>query len=371
MNTEKVFAAESNKAEFLRVDHVDTLYDGREIDSKGREYRRRLVDVYDESDPLEVARMREIGDAWEGELMANPQWLPPVADPDNPGKLIIPDDNKAAQWLYRDFQSNQDTGFMEEWASTLFPTARALFPLQRIYDGGRVLPSRRSEKRAKYLFSTMVDGLGLRSRARIYAEELLEVASSAPSDRLKVVSLGCGAGVPNIDATTRIEEELGKSVDWDLYDLDTVTLDFAQELVGESPIQNSTFNYGPTDKLGDGGVKLLGRSFSRAFGLPRESVDVVDALGLWEYIPHDRAIKFAQKAYDLVKPGGGRVIISNMLPDRPQVEFNQRAVGWPGLHLRSDGDIIDIIEKAGIETSNVTMTHSTDGVYVVVSIEKP
>lgn len=367
MNPEKVLIPEASGPE-LAVDSVmEVLGSELVLGLNGKEYRRQLVDVYDESDPIEVAKMREIGDAWEGELRKNPDWDPPVADPYNPGKLIIPEENKAALWLYRDFMSHKDEGFMEAWAANLFPTARALFPLQRLEDGGRVLSDSKIEERAHYLFSTMVDGLGLRSRARIYAEELLSVASESSGERLKIVSLGCGAGVPNIDATVRIEKELGKAVDWDLYDLDTVTLGFAQELVEESPIQNSTFNYGPTEA---GSERLLGRVYSRAFGLPKESVDVVDALGLWEYIPHEKAVKFAQKSYDLVKPGG-RVIISNMLPDRPQVEFNQRAVGWPGLYLRSDDELLEIIDKAGIDTSQVTMTHSTDGVYVVVDIRKP
>jgi len=60
-----------------------------------------------------------------------------------------------------------------------------------------------------------------------------------------------------------------------------------------------------------------------------------------------------------------------MLPSRPQLEFNQRAVGWPGLYVRSDETLVDILAAAGIDTENVTATHTADGVYVVLEIRKP
>lgn len=334
-------------------------------DEKGRVFERRLVDVADEADPNEVEKMRRLGDAWEEELLQHPSWSPPKPDPLVPGKLFISQKNSAAQWLYRDWDSSNNEGSMELWASTLFPTARALYPLQRVADGGRVLPGGVIDERAQYLFTHMVDGIGLRSRARVYAEQLVTIAKESPEQELTVVSLGCGAGVPNIDATERIERELGKAVDWDLYDFDTESLRFAKELVGESAVLHSSFRYGdPYDQN-----TVVARAYARAFALPEASVDVVDALGLWEYIPQKHAVRFAERAYRLVKPGG-RLIVSNMLPSRPQREFNQRAVGWPGLQLRSEDDLLAILDEAGIDSRNVTMTHATDGVYVVMEIRK-
>ncbi len=358
--------AKSSKERLASTNYeVNVISHDVELDSKGRPFERRVVSVGDEADPEMVEKMRAIGDMWEGKLRNHPEWLPPKPQPDTFGKLAIPSDNAAAHWLYRDWNAQGNQGSMEAWAATLFPTARALYPLQRLADGGRVLPGGMIDERAQFLFTHMVDGIGLRSRARIYAQQLVEIAKNSPEDEISIVSLGSGAGVPNIDATERIEKELGKAVDWDLYDTDSESLEFAKELVGEAAIVSSSFRYGdPIDQY-----KVVRRSYGRAFGLPRESVDVVDAIGLWEYIDSENAVKFAAKAYQLVKPGGS-LIVSNMLPDRPQREFNQRAVGWPGLFLRSEEDLLEIISQAGIDTASVTMTHATDGVYVVMEIKK-
>jgi len=58
------------------------------------------------------------------------------------------------------------------------------------------------------------------------------------------------------------------------------------------------------------------------------------------------------------------------MPSRPQREFNQRAVGWPGLYLRDDTALLDIVEAAGIDPSQVTITHPEDGVYAVMEVRK-
>lgn len=330
-------------------------------------YERRFVEVVDPTlDLAEVERMRREGDYWEDQIVRHPEWQPPVPDPLNPGRLIIPSDNLAALWLYRDWEPEANEGSMEQWASRLFPTALALYPLQRIGDGGRVLPGGVIDARSRYLFTHMVDGIGLRNRAAVYANSLGRIGAKANGDRLKVVSLGSGAGVPNADATELLESK-GKAIDWSLYDIDTRSLYFSEELFKESLIRRSTFDYGPRTEEGE----LIGRRFTQAFkDIDPQSVDVADALGLWEYLSAESATLFAQKAYSLVKPGGS-LIVSNMLPSRPQREFNQRAVGWPGLYLCSETDLLEIVTAAGVDTQNVSMTHSTDGVYVVMEIKRP
>lgn len=315
----------------------------------------------------DISEMRKQGDYWDLELQNHPEWQPPVADPENPGKLIIPEDNRAALWLYRDWNQENNQGTMEEWASTLFPTALALYGLQRVKDGGRVLNSGFMDGRTEYLFSTMLDAIGIRNRADIYSNNLVNLARDTGDDTLDVVSLGCGAGVPNIDASIKVKETLNKSIRWDFYDLDTRSLGLSKELVEEAGLSFDNFNFGGGTGLG----RVSKRSFTEAFRrLPESSVHAVDALGLWEYLSPETARNFAEKAYKLVKPGGS-LIISNMLSDRPQREFNQRAVGWPGLFLRSEDDLLTIIDSAGIPLDDIRMTRTEDQVYVVMEIKKP
>ena len=347
----------------LQVGEIYVRHESLRYDDKGRDYFRRDVMVGDESnrDPNRHRRFLELGNHFEQLVRDNPSWQTKVRD----GIVTGVDGNKAAEWLYYD-EDHRPTQMLE-WAGK-FPTAIALEPLQRLENGGKWLSAGGLDQRSLDYFTYMVDGIGLRARARVYTERLVTLAGDR--DSLTVVSLGSGAAVPNIDATQRLES-LNKRVDWKFYDTNPEALLYAQKLVAEKNFQYSTFDFGPTALNKKTNIsEPTGRSFARAFGqVPDGSVDVVDALGLWEYLSEDTARRFFEKLYPKIKPGGS-MIVSNMLPDRPQKEFNQRAVGWPGLYLRGDTDLLDIVSKAGIDSANVTMTHTNDGVYGVMEIKR-
>jgi len=334
--------------------------------SSGSEYTKRLVRTVDESDVNPELRdsYQQDGDKLEAFLQQSRNVRgTEVSD----GKVSVYEENLAAHWLYYD-NDGQPTQLLE-WASR-FPTAIALEPLQRLNDGGKWLTEGGLNQRSLELFTNMVDGIGLRNRARIYTKHLVEYAEDNNLNKLDIISLGSGAAVPNIQATRRLEQQ-GKAVNWNFYDFDPQALMFAEMLAEENEFKYSTFNYGPMEKnIETGKYEPKGQSYVRAFGVEKESVDIVDALGLWEYLSPEHAVKFANKLFEKVKPGGS-MIVSNMLPSRPQLQLNQKGVGWPGLYLRSDSDLVDIVENAGIDASLVTMTHSEDGVYVVMEIKKP
>ncbi|MGV9001539.1 MAG: hypothetical protein ACOH18_01110 [Candidatus Saccharimonadaceae bacterium] len=342
----------------VRIEHV--------TDRKGHEYTRREVLVIDESDsnPELREQYRQVGDHFERILRLHPD-MEGTSIKD--GVVTIPEDNPAANWLYHDKDGNSTQ--MIEWAGR-FPTAIALEPLQRLDKGGEWLADGELDERTLELFTNMVDGIGLRNRGRIYTKLLVEYAQKNKLDELVIISLGSGAAVPNIQATLELEAH-NTTAHWKFFDFDSGALMFAQALVEGNDFKHSTFDYGPTwENPETGATEPKGQNYLRAFSVEDESVDVVDALGLWEYLTAEQAARFAKKLFAKVKSGGS-LIVSNMLPSRPQREFNQKAVGWPGLYLRSETDLLSIVTSAGIDTQYVTMTHSQDGVYVVMEIKKP
>lgn len=343
----------SRAGEVNVVDHREV------IDDRGRQYLRRFVSVSDESNADPELRQRHIekGEQLEQDLVNSPEWRSTISDD---GRVVVHEENAAARWLYYDEHGRPTQ--MLQWAAR-FPTAIALEPLQRLSRGGKWLPGGSIDDRSLELFTYMIDGIGLRTRGRIYADALVRVAESLGNTSLSIVSLGSGAAVPNIAATKKLEQ-LGVAVDWQFFDFDSNALLFARALIEEEAFLYSTFDYGPLqDNV------PTGRSYVRAFSLPEASIDVVDALGLWEYLRPKEAIRFAARLYEKLKPGG-TMIVSNMLPTRPQLDLNQRAVGWPGLYLRDESALLDMLAAAGIDSRAVTMTHSEDGVYVVMEAKK-
>lgn len=357
----------SHEAHASTVGEVNILRSEQVVDRKRREYTRQEVHVGDESDkdPSLKEHYRYMGNQFEQMLRwhGRAEW-PSTTIVD--GTAHVSPKNLAARWLYYDRDGAPTQ--MLEWAGQ-FPKALALEPLQLLSDGGKWLSAGKLDDRTLELFTYMPDGIGLRSRARIYTDRLIRHAEETKAETLSIVSLGCGAAVPNVQATRRLETA-GVGTHWRFYDWDASALQFAQGLVENESFEYATFDYGPTwENPKTGKVEPRGQNYLRAFGLENESVDIVDALGLWEYLKPEEATRFAAKLFTKVKPGG-KMIVSNMVPSRPQREFNQRAVGWPGLYLRGDSDLLDIIEAAGIDSRQVTLTHSEDGVYVVMEVRK-
>ena len=311
-------------------------------------YERQCVAVGDESDPKERKILNDDFDMWEAEILLNDeQW--PV-----PHRRNNYETNPAMEYFYNKFPA---LGSMREWF-TLVPSARALYPMQRLHDAARVFPDHKEvDAWAMNIFKNAIDSIALRSRARIMKQIELRIAERSSEQELVIVSLGCGAAVPVLDAVVAMRDQYGKSAHVSLYDQDKDVLDFAEELAGEEDISIPEKD------------RHVG-SYTEAFKLPPESVDIVDALGLWEYLPDKRCRELLADAYVLLKPGGS-IIVSNMLSSRRQLEFNRRAIGWPGVKPRSEDQLVDIVHDAGIDTSLLTFTTSEDGVYAVMEIRKP
>jgi cyclopropane fatty-acyl-phospholipid synthase-like methyltransferase len=143
-------------------------------------------------------------------------------------------------------------------------------------------------------------------------------------------------------------------------------------MIASSNIQRSTFDFGPrndADAAQQTGFEFQGRSYLGAREAEDGSLDAIDALGLWEYLTDKQAVAFLRTLYPKLKPGAS-MIVSNMLQSRPHPQYNQRAVGWPDLYMRTEEDMLRIVEQAGIPTQNVRLTYAEDGVYVVMEITR-
>jgi hypothetical protein len=74
--------------------------------------------------------------------------------------------------------------------------------------------------------------------------------------------------------------------------------------------------------------------------------DLIEMLGLFEYLPDRLAVDFLVRCRDAITRGGA-VILANMLPDRPQQTFFQHLVQWPRLRRRSVADLRRLVASAG------------------------
>lgn len=333
----------------------------------GHFFERRVVKVGDESDPETRQRFYEKAEGYERLLeMHQNDWMPTYFDRDA-GKLVIDPNNLAAMDLYYD--ENYNETLMTKWGEQMIQ-AIALEPLQNLSKGGRFLPGGRLDMRTLNLFTNMPDGIGLRSRQHIYADSVVERRSALPGDEImQVVSLGSGASVPNVEAAQKAAAVSTGRIHWQFFDTDPNALKSADHVLSDADLDNSTFDFGPKVMTEDEVEAYVGRSYIEARHLENESIDFVDALGLWEYLTDNQAVMFLKMLYAKLKKGGV-MVVSNMKADRPQPLYNKSAVGWPKLIMRTEEDMLRIVEQAGISTDMVTITHSDDGVYMVMEVRK-
>jgi SAM-dependent methyltransferase len=319
--------------------------------SDGHVYERRLVTVGDLSDayPFERESFNEYLDALDAlARLHGDTWQVPTEE--NGYQT-----NSARSMFYNRFPGN---GTMLEWQNDILK-AKALYPLQKPHDAERVLPGG-VDQYARDVFMFAQDSIGIRTRAAIMKRSALEVASALPEDELTIVSLGSGAAVPTIDAVSAIKDKLGKDVKMELCDLDGESLEIAKQLVEEAGI--------PAESVSS----YEGHFIRKLHELKKQgaSVDIVEALGLWEYLKRDVAVSLLRDAKTLVRPGGV-IIVSNMLSNRRQLKFNQFGVGWPYVVPRSEDELVDIVAEAGFDTQNLTFSIPQDGVYGVMEIRQP
>lgn len=276
----------------------------------GGSYTRRLVAVGDLSDAYPDER--ETFNQYLDELnqlavQHKDEWEVPTEE--NNYKT-----NPSRSMFYSRFPGSET---MRAWQKDIMK-AKALYPLQKPHDAIRVLPDGVDDY-AMNVFMFAKDSIGIRTRAAVMKQVAYETMKGIEDPEVAVLSLGSGAAVPLIDAVSSIRDSLDKTVKMELCDLSGESLALAAELMHEANI--------PAEDVVD---SYEGHFIRKLHEMKKRSarVDMIEALGLFEYLEDKAASDLLRNSYELLKPGGV-IILSNMLSNRPQLEFNQYGVGWP------------------------------------------
>ncbi len=261
------------------------------------------------------------------------------------------------------------------WRKEHVPTAAALLPCQRP-DLGTLADGTPCSTHEQELFRYLLDCVGLRTRAAIMRQLLTAHATFAQNgEPLRWLSLACGAAVPVLDAATHLHQA-GGNVTITLADHDVAALRLAERLAAERGMTVRTSR-----------VNVL-RRHGLAVTLGVESQDVIDILGLFEYLqdedwsyhyervvdgsrrPLAGAVSFLRNAWALVRPGG-LLVFGNMLETHPQLDFTLHVVQWPHIRPRSPQQIRHVVQQAGLPVASLRGYQAPDGVYGVYALVKP
>jgi len=240
------------------------------------------------------------------------------------------------------------------------PSARALTPLAD--------PTSVEDPLARKWMTNCTDAIGIRSRAAILAESARMYINEHPEkrDSMNWMSVACGTALPAMKAAMHA----GVRPNLTLLDLDENAMRTTQELGEEigftGAIDQRRANIFRKESMQRLKAQLMANGEDRR-------PDVMDLMGIFEYTGENLGVdpaEFLRSNYDLTKDGG-RMIFGQMRADRPNLDFTMGAVRWPYVETRTPDDVMKIIQDAGIPTSSVRMFLPKDGVYMVVTIDKP
>jgi hypothetical protein len=208
-------------------------------------------------------------------------------------------------------------------------------------------------------FRHTYDAVNVRSRAYIMDWLTCESLLSVQGPRCWV-SLAGGSGQPVFDVFNELSPDVRKLVALTIVDRDKAMLHFAAQVYKAHNLPIQRVDYLPIDVMESKELNQL---------LAQRRPQIVDAMGLFEYLSDAGCIRLLRTVYQQL-PRGGVFVYTNMWSKRPHLDVHQRALGWPGVAPRSIHDVLALMKEARIPLSAQAVYHDDDKVYCVYRVVK-
>lgn len=206
------------------------------------------------------------------------------------------------------------------------------------------------------------DARAIRTRA-IAATELILERSSRWQDPTRIASLACGAAHPVARMSEELKDRGIQVASVSLLDRDPLALAAGRSVMTqEAP--DLPLNIFLTDLLD---LEQL-RAVDLRPQLGTASQQVVEMLGLFEYLPDMMAVDLLRRVREVLAPGA-LVVFANMLQPRPGQDSFEHVIQWPALFQRSIPELADIVLSAGYPMEQLTVVVPDDFVYQVALID--
>jgi len=262
----------------------------------------------------------------------------------------------------------------------LIPSAAALHPIYEPEADAYVSGEAICEPIRPW-FRNLADAHGIRSRAAIM-KQVLSAAARQSDTSQRWLSLACGAAQPLFETMEGLRSEGATTPHATLADLDTSALGLARNYARSHGLEQN-ISIAKMNVLHRRGIRPRGASIGIADW--SERFDVVDAVGLLEYLKPDDwlytysglitskrrmagAVTFLRNAFSCVRQGG-QLVVGNMLDTHPQRDFILNVAQWPHVQPRSIDAMLQIFADAGL-SGHLDIYTPTDGVYALYVIQK-
>ncbi len=208
---------------------------------------------------------------------------------------------------------------------------------------------------ARSFFRHASDGLGVRSRA--YAMAWRTASRYHDATDVRWMSIACGVGQATFDAARLLPGD----VSYFMLDMDHDALAAARMM---------SVNYSvPTDALCTQQLDVIAQTDDLLRFIHEYRPTVIDVMGLFEYLSPDDAVKLLRGVYKQL-PAGSSLFFTNMLPTHPHLAVHRHGMGWPGVIVREEHEVVSLCAQASISLGQLTVLRPSDGVYAVYEVIK-
>lgn len=224
-------------------------------------------------------------------------------------------------------------------------------------EGSHFENGKRMDIITKWLFRYSLDGRGVRTRARLL--ERWTAAQMMTMDHASWLSIAAGSGLATYETVQTIKPP-STTVELVLAEIDPSMLAFARSVRRRyhARLAHTTFVRADATKARD-----LARIIRNTHP------DVIECIGICEYLPDKMFVTFLHRMYRLLPPGA-TIIFSNMSPTHPELDLHHRTTGWPGVIVRDIEQVIHLVEAAQIPLAALRVSMADDQVYGMYRVEK-
>jgi len=198
---------------------------------------------------------------------------------------------------------------------------------------------------AEYLWFKLGNPRAVRNRLKLVKRFLKEIISSiSHKEEALIFSLGCGSARAVIESLHEIKKfgtDL-KFLDVKLLDKDPQALDLSKTIISNHDLKECRFSF-ILDKI-------------RNFPLYLEShqPDIIEMVGVLDYLPDDKAIEIFQKIYQELIPGG--FFITANIRDNREADFVTKTINWRMIY-REPADLMKILLVAGFDKDKIRIVY--------------
>ncbi len=176
---------------------------------------------------------------------------------------------------------------------------------------------------------------GVRNRLKIVEnsleKEILQILKQNREKKINILTIGGGSARGIVEVLNRQSKKIK---DWEIsvtnVDKSLKAIELGKKLAREFGLYNN-FKW----------INDLAQNIE--FLVDKNSIDIVEMVGLLDYFRDEKANEVFCKIYDILKKGG-LFIVGNIVPNKEQ-PFILR-MGWPKMYYRSDPELAQLLRES-------------------------